>query len=161
MRVFLLTRAVFLWHAKESPGWWSIMTASPLCCSHGPLSCLSQRLSIPRTMSVSNIEQPRPPLQTYLFFLVHRWCVWSKSMLRIGYEECPHCRRDNIYISRPKSLGEELAILLLLRPVRCHDCMHRFLNPLFVATPLPYGTAVSRRPVQQASASEKVERRSA
>jgi hypothetical protein len=77
-------------------------------------------------------------------------------MLQIGFD-CPYCHRANIYISRPKSLGEEIVILLLLQPVRCHDCMHRFLRPLFVDTPLPYATVGSRSPAQQAAASEKVE----
>ncbi len=83
-------------------------------------------------------------------------------MFRVGFGECPNCHRADIYISRPKSLWEEIAILLLLRPVRCHYCMHRFLRPFFVPTPLAHNRNLgSRRPAQQAAASEKVEQRSA
>jgi hypothetical protein len=58
-------------------------------------------------------------------------------VLRIGREECPHCHRSSeIYTSNPKSVWEELLILLLLRPVRCHDCMRRFLRPVFTETPI-------------------------
>lgn len=84
-----------------------------------------------------------------------------RALLRVGFQDCQYCHRDDICISRPKTLGEEIAVLLLLRPVRCHDCSHRFLRPLFVFTPLPNGTVGSRRPAQQAATREKVERRSA
>jgi hypothetical protein len=51
-------------------------------------------------------------------------------VLRIGREECPYCHRSSeIYISDPKSIWEKLVVLLLLRPVKCHDCMCRFLRP--------------------------------
>jgi hypothetical protein len=57
-------------------------------------------------------------------------------MLRIGGKTCPYCGRAEVYISYPKRVWEELAILLLLRPVRCHDCMRRFYRPLFMSTPM-------------------------
>lgn len=57
-------------------------------------------------------------------------------MLRVGSQSCPHCDQSEIYTSRPDSLWEELAILLLLRPVRCRSCIARFLRPLWVATPV-------------------------
>ncbi len=57
-------------------------------------------------------------------------------MLRIGKEKCPYCYRSDVYVSNPKSLWEEFAVLLLLRPVRCHNCMHRFYRPLFIPTPV-------------------------
>jgi hypothetical protein len=60
---------------------------------------------------------------------------WSK-VVRIGLADCPYCHRSDVCISRPKSLLEEVAILALLRPVRCRDCIRRFYRPLFVATPL-------------------------
>ena len=56
-------------------------------------------------------------------------------MLEIGWESCPFCGRHDLYISRPKHWFEEVAILLLLRPVRCHDCMRRFFRPLFASPP--------------------------
>jgi hypothetical protein len=58
---------------------------------------------------------------------------WSKAV-RIGLADCPYCQRSDVCISRPKSLLEEIAILALLRPVRCRDCFRRFYRPLFVAT---------------------------
>lgn len=63
-------------------------------------------------------------------------------MLKLGWTCCPFCHRQDIYVSHPKHLWEEFAILVLLQPVRCHDCMRRFLRPLF-ATP-PANIAVRR-----------------
>ena len=83
-------------------------------------------------------------------------------MLRIGRESCPYCRRSNVHVSDPESLWEELAVLLLLRPVRCYDCMHRFYRPLSVPTPIAPGErAESMKPTQQADAAEEDEARSA
>ena len=31
-------------------------------------------------------------------------------MLRVGKESCPHCDQDEIYVSRPQGLWEELLI---------------------------------------------------
>lgn len=71
-------------------------------------------------------------------------------MLRIGKEKCPYCYRSDVYVSSPKSLWEEFAALLLLRPVRCHDCMHRFYRPLFVPTPLaPTRSSALKKTTQQ------------
>jgi hypothetical protein len=83
-------------------------------------------------------------------------------MLRIRTQNCPHCNSSNIYVSRPKRLWEELAILFLLRPVRCHYCSLRHYRPLFVPTELPEGTTMeSRRPAPQAAPANRDERRSA
>jgi len=57
------------------------------------------------------------------------------AMLKVGWKRCPFCCRDNIHISHPKRLWEEVAILVLLQPVRCHDCMRRFIRPLFASPP--------------------------
>jgi len=57
-------------------------------------------------------------------------------MLKIGWKRCPFCCQEDIYISHPKSLWEEVVIVVLLQPVRCHDCMRRFLRPL-LASPTP------------------------
>ena len=63
-------------------------------------------------------------------------------MLKVGWERCPFCSRQDIYISAPRHLWEEIAILVLLQPVRCHDCMRRFLRPLFAS---PVAKLVVRR----------------
>ncbi len=77
-------------------------------------------------------------------------------MLRIGREECPYCYRSSeIYISEPKSIWEELAILLLLRPVRCHDCMCRFLRPVFIETLIAPRSVTGRKSAQPAKKDEK------
>jgi hypothetical protein len=57
-------------------------------------------------------------------------------VLKIGREDCPHCCRSEIYTSRPESIWEEMMILLLLRPVRCRNCMARFYRPLWLSTPI-------------------------
>jgi len=81
-------------------------------------------------------------------------------MLRIGRECCPYCRRSNIQVSDPESLWEELAVLLLLRPVRCCDCGHRFYCPLSVPIPIASaGTAESMKATQQADSAEEDEPR--
>jgi hypothetical protein len=56
-------------------------------------------------------------------------------------------------------LWEEIAILLLLRPVRCRDCMRRFYRPLFVATPLAPESSVGSK--KQPAAGKNEEGRSA
>jgi hypothetical protein len=56
-------------------------------------------------------------------------------MLKVGWERCPFCSRQEVYISAPKHLWEHLAILALFQPVRCHDCMRRFFRPLFASPP--------------------------
>jgi hypothetical protein len=86
---------------------------------------------------------------------------WSKAV-RIGLAECPYCQRSDVCISRPKSLLEEIAILALLRPVRCRDCFRRFYRPLFVATPFrPCEVVQVKKPVQQAETSQSGQPRSA
>ena len=83
-------------------------------------------------------------------------------MLKIRMQNCPHCNSSNVYISRPKRLWEELAILLLLRPVKCHYCQLRHYRPLFVATALPERSIVpSRKTAQSTGAADRDERRSA
>jgi hypothetical protein len=84
----------------------------------------------------------------------------GKRVLRIGYKGCPYCHRYDICISHPKSLLEEVAMLLLLRPVRCRDCMRRFCRPLFVATP-PAPEAIGfKRPVQGVATPKNEDQRS-
>jgi hypothetical protein len=57
----------------------------------------------------------------------------EEAMLKIGWKRCPFCSREDLYISHPKSLWEEVGIAVLLQPVRCHDCMRRFFRPLFTS----------------------------
>src|SRR5882757_4430744 len=84
----------------------------------------------------------------------------GKRVLRIGYKGCPYCHRHDICISQPKSLLEEIGILLLLRPVRCRDCMRRFCRPLFVATPLAPEAIGLKRPVRPVAAPNNEDQRS-
>jgi hypothetical protein len=84
-------------------------------------------------------------------------------VLRISGTHCPYCRSSSrIYASAPKSIWEELAVFVLLRPVRCHDCMRRFLRPLFVSS-LVSARLVDRKTVQreESEESESNERRTA
>ena len=83
-------------------------------------------------------------------------------MLKTVGEGCPYCHRSSeIYISHPKSLWEEIAVLLLLRPVRCHDCMRRFYRPLFYPTPMAPTLGTLKRSPQQTDTPKKDKRRSA
>jgi hypothetical protein len=83
-------------------------------------------------------------------------------MLKLGMRNCPHCNSTEVYISRPQRLREELAILLSLRPVRCHHCMLRHYRPLFVPTLLPDNSPMqSRKASRQAIPAEPDEARSA
>ena len=72
-------------------------------------------------------------------------------MLKVGWDRCPFCSRSDTYISAPKHLWEEVAILVLLQPVRCYDCMRRFFRPLFASPPpkMPLRTVASKEPAQK------------
>jgi hypothetical protein len=75
-------------------------------------------------------------------------------MLKLGWDRCPFCSRQDIYISEPRHLWEEVAILVLLQPVRCHDCMCRFFRPLFASPPpkMHLRRVASQEPVQKEAA---------
>ena len=75
-------------------------------------------------------------------------------MPKVGWERCPFCYRRDIYISTPKHLWEEAAILVLLQPVRCHDCMRRFFRPLFASPSpkMPVGRVASKEPTPREAA---------
>jgi hypothetical protein len=48
---------------------------------------------------------------------------------------CPYCGdSSHIYLSKAKTWLDLSAILLLLRPVRCHSCLNRFYRSRFVKT---------------------------
>lgn len=56
-------------------------------------------------------------------------------MLSVARNLCPYCGdSSHIYLSRVKTLLDLSAILLLLRPVRCHSCLRRFYRSLFFKT---------------------------
>jgi hypothetical protein len=71
-------------------------------------------------------------------------------MFKIGWERCPFCYREDIYASTPKHLWEEFALFVLLRPVRCHDCMRRFFRPFFALPPpkTPVGRFALKEPAR-------------
>jgi hypothetical protein len=57
----------------------------------------------------------------------------------------------------PKSLLEEVAILALLRPLRCRDCIRRFYRPLFALccySAPSFAVVEVKKPVQQAGTSQ-------
>ncbi len=45
---------------------------------------------------------------------------------------CPKCLSPRVHRSRRRGLKHYLAILLLRRPFRCHNCEHRFFDFVFV-----------------------------
>ena len=80
-------------------------------------------------------------------------------MHRVGWERCPFCSRQDIHTSAPKHWWEEVAVLALLQPVRCHDCMRRFFRPLFTSPPpkMPLRRVVSNEPApKEVAVIEKV-----
>lgn len=58
--------------------------------------------------------------------------------MRIACTQCPYCGWSNVFLSRPKRFLDKLLVLILLRPVRCHECMRRFYRPIFCTTPNPF-----------------------
>ena len=61
--------------------------------------------------------------------------------------KCPRCWADKAYLRQVAGWKGLLLNLLLLRPMRCHHCYHKFLVPRF----LTIGKRVTRRPVRTAS----------
>ena len=83
-------------------------------------------------------------------------------MLKVSWNRCPYCHRGDIHTSNPKHLGEELAVLLLLQPVRCHDCMRRFFRSLFAAPSPTLARSIQlKKPIQGAVVVEKDKGRAA
>ena len=82
-------------------------------------------------------------------------------MLRVGWDRCPYCQRSDLRVSQPKSIWEEIAILLLLRPVRCLDCMRRSCRFLFIATEIVDSPTPARKPVEQTGSRDADTKRSA
>ena len=50
----------------------------------------------------------------------------------IGFGRCPNCDSDEIRRARVRYLTDVFALLVLLRPVRCYECMRRHFAPFWV-----------------------------
>jgi hypothetical protein len=68
-------------------------------------------------------------------------------MHRIGLKDCPYCGSSEVYRSQPKTLAESACIFLLVRLVRCHDCMRRHYRPVFFPA-AKHVTPLAKKPVQ-------------
>lgn len=66
-------------------------------------------------------------------------------MRLIGMGRCPYCSSDEIHRSSPRNIWDRLALVALLRPVRCHGCMRRHFIPILFRTK---SYAVRTKPVQ-------------
>jgi hypothetical protein len=83
-------------------------------------------------------------------------------VLRIRRNSCPNCNQSlYIYISRFKTFWELGALLLLLRPVRCHGCLSRFYRPLFIKTLPPPAATTNHKELENSLDLEEDDRRSA
>jgi hypothetical protein len=52
----------------------------------------------------------------------------------IGLGNCPNCGSDELHRSRVRNIIDALAYLILLRPVRCYQCMRRHFVPIWLRT---------------------------
>jgi hypothetical protein len=68
-------------------------------------------------------------------------------MRRLGVKDCPYCGSSEVYSSQPKTLADSACIFLLVRLVRCHNCMHRHYRPVFFPA-AKYVTRLAKKPVQ-------------
>lgn len=86
----------------------------------------------------------------------------AKKMPRMGLESCPYCQSSDICFSRPQDSWEKMAILFLVRPVRCGRCVRRHYRPLFLHT-LQDPTRIPgpTKSVQPVSSAEQDEHRAA
>ena len=66
-------------------------------------------------------------------------------MRSLGLERCPCCSSKEVCRSRVRSVWDRLVFLVLLRPVRCHKCMHRFFAPILLEAK-PYLTTKKPAP---------------
>jgi hypothetical protein len=54
----------------------------------------------------------------------------------VRLRSCPYCHdSSHVYVSRVKTLWDAVAIVFMLRPVRCYSCLGRFYRPFFLDTP--------------------------
>jgi hypothetical protein len=59
-------------------------------------------------------------------------------VVRIGLRSCAYCHHSShVYLSRVKTFWDLVAMIFMLRPVRCHACLGRFYRPFFLNTPPP------------------------
>jgi hypothetical protein len=56
-------------------------------------------------------------------------------MRRISFKNCPYCGCNKIYASSSTTLWQKAAGLFLFRLVRCHVCMRRHYQPIFLTAP--------------------------
>jgi hypothetical protein len=73
-------------------------------------------------------------------------------MRRIGLQNCPYCGKDEIYVTHPRKLWDELCCFFFLQVVRCHFCMHRHYRPLFLP-PVPIWS--EKKPIQSVTIEEE------
>jgi hypothetical protein len=79
-------------------------------------------------------------------------------VLRIRRNSCPNCSQSShIYLSRFRTVWEVGALLLLLRPVRCHGCLSRFYRPLFMKTLPPPPATTNDEELENPLDAEEVE----
>jgi predicted RNA-binding Zn-ribbon protein involved in translation (DUF1610 family) len=78
-------------------------------------------------------------------------------MRRIGLNDCPYCGGVNVYRSQPKTWLDRACGLFLLRLARCHECMHSYYRPLFLAT-LEYPRQSPKKATQTIPKDEKRKR---
>jgi len=58
--------------------------------------------------------------------------------------KCPYCWAEKAYIRKAKGWKDALLYCLLLRPMKCHHCYHKFTAPWFAT----FGKQVKRPPVR-------------
>lgn len=56
-------------------------------------------------------------------------------MRRIGLKTCPYCGCSKIYATASRTLWQKMSALFFLRLVRCHVCMRRHYQPVFMSAP--------------------------
>src|ERR1700730_9483628 len=88
-------------------------------------------------------------------------CPWCRAggvvMRRIGLKDCPYCGSTEVYRSQPKTLADSACIFLLVRLVRCHDCMCRHYRPLFLPA-YEYVTPFAKKPIRLRTDDDKLKR---
>ena len=73
--------------------------------------------------------------------------VSGGKMRRISLKNCPYCGSSKVYASSSATLWQKFSVLFLLRLVRCHHCMRRHFQPIF----LPAARAPTKPTIRQRS----------
>ena len=73
--------------------------------------------------------------------------------------KCPYCWAEKAYVRKAKGWKDALLYCLLLRPMRCHHCYHRFVVPWFSTLgkqtkTRPIETDVSEPPIETSHAAQ-------